>query len=182
MPYIAHAYCSPSYVPPTFIGGSAGSAPLSPLLSGQVIYATSSELIQREGSVQVLQASDINNTGAIDQGRVSQALFDASILIDSYLQSRYHLPLSVKPPVLSLHCCALAIYLMTVRPTDQLQKRYDATIAWLTKIATGTFQLGIDAAGNEPVSESGAVAFTPNRRVFTQDGLRDYNNFGRRRW
>jgi len=156
------------------LGFAEGSTP--PVTVDPGAYATEAQLIAREGRNIVQQASDLDNTGALNHDRIGQALADASSIIDGYLQSRYALPLTIRPPALSIHCCAIAMVLMSLRPTEQMTARYNATIRWLEGIAKGTFQLGITPAGQQPGSNSGAVAFTPTKRVFTQDGLSDFTN------
>src|SRR4051812_35388029 len=98
-------------------------------------YATQANLTARFGTAEVQQLSDVNNTGAIDAARVTQALADASNTIDGYLSSRYSLPLASPPAMLELLCCDLARYKLATRPTEEMRKRAEDALAWLTKVA-----------------------------------------------
>jgi phage gp36-like protein len=147
-------------------------------------YATQQDLIERFGLDEITQISDETGAGAIDAGRIAQALADSGAKIDSYIGARYTLPLSSIPAGLNQLACDIARYLLARLPTDEMRRRYDDALRWLTKVATGEFGLGIDNAGATP-AEFGGAAIRADRRVFDRETLHDYvrphDHFGGRR-
>jgi phage gp36-like protein len=139
-------------------------------------YAVEADLIKRFGQAEILALSDLDRSGAIDHTRTAQALADASAEIDGYLQSRYQLPLSDVPAMLSLLCCNVARYLlMGTRPTEEARSRYDDAIKYLRDIATGKFGLGLDPSSGTPAPVTTAT-LVQRDRVFSGDALRDFTS------
>ncbi len=139
-------------------------------------YSTQAALIERFGSAEIQQISDINQTGAIDAGRVTQYLADASTLIDGYISGRYALPIPAGniPSVLEKLCGDLTRYMMAKRPTEEMRSRYTDAISLLKSVANGQFDLGLDPTGKPAVDTSGPTIANDPGRVFTSDTLCDY--------
>ncbi|MBF0858801.1 DUF1320 domain-containing protein [Gluconobacter sp. LMG 31484] len=123
-------------------------------------YASVSDLIQRFGEREL-----INNTTpegmpgeSIDQARVSQALTDASALIDSFLNRRFAVPLQDAPASVVNACCKIARFDLAQsgasQPTEQMRLDQKDALAWLTLIAKGTVTLDGQTAANESSSWS----------------------------
>lgn len=51
-------------------------------------YATQQNLVDRFGQVELVQLTDLENTGALNTTRLAAALADASATIDGYLAGR----------------------------------------------------------------------------------------------
>jgi phage gp36-like protein len=139
-------------------------------------YAAQADLVARFGSSEVQQISDINNTGAIDAGRVTQFLNDASAFIDGYLASRYTLPLdnafASAAPMLNLLCCDIARYRLMTRPTEEAKDRFDTAVAWLEKVAKGAIALGAPTADEQAKADGPTIV--SNERVFDRCRLEDW--------
>lgn len=108
-----------------------------------------------------------------DTRKLNRALTDASALIDSYLSSRYTLPLAVVPAVLVQHCCTIAFYyLCDQRASDQARDRYREALAWLKDVMNGNVPVGVDTDGAAPESgdlpqvQSDAAVFGRNQKGF----------------
>ncbi len=148
------------------------------------MYATVASMIARFGEDEVIDATDRNKVGAVDETVGTQALTDASAVIDGYLASRYTLPLSMIPPLLEPLCCDIARYKLCtglIRATDEMRARYEDALAWLEKVASGRIGLGVDAAGAEPAQAGGSsgINFVPGRaRVFDGGSLSDFTYRG----
>lgn len=116
-------------------------------------YAAYTDIEARYPARDLVALTDPNNQ-SIQTGVIAQALADASVEIDSYLESRFTLPLVDPPAVLNLHCCTIAMYrLQSLRPLHDLEdarKRYDDVIKFLTKVADGTLTLGLSPDAQEP--------------------------------
>jgi len=141
-------------------------------------YAAKQDMIDRFGETELVQISNKDAAGAtsIDDPALEKALADASAEIDGYLAGRYTLPLANPPPVLKRNACDIARYhLYDDRVTEQVQKRYDSTIAYLRSVGKGDISLGLDSSNQEtPASSGGPKADPGNDRVFTRNSLSDY--------
>ncbi len=134
-------------------------------------YATQQDLVERFGQEELIQLTDRNSVGAIDATVVAKALADADAAIDGYVASRYTLPLSPVPAQLNRVAGDIArYYLYEDKPTEAVQKRYDAAIAWLKDVAKGLITLGVDAAAQAPTPAS-TVQFEAGQKVFAREDL-----------
>ena len=126
-------------------------------------YATLTDMQNRYPARDLIALSDPNNA-AIQAGPINQALADASVEIDGYLESRFSLPLTDPPAVLNLHCCTIAMYrLQSLRPLHDLEdarKRYEDTLKFLKAVAKGELTLGLSADNAEPPSMKPSVVTT----------------------
>jgi len=147
-----------------------------------MIYATLIDLQNRYPARDLIAVSDPNNA-AIQAAPINQALADASVEIDSYLEARFQLPLTDPPAVLNLHCCTIAMYrLQSLRPLHDLEdarKRYDDVIKFLTSVSQGKLTLGLAADSAEPPQAPDAVVTASDdpvggcpRRIFDRHKLR----------
>jgi phage gp36-like protein len=85
--------------------------------------------------------------------KVERALRDAEQTINTYLGSRYTLPLSPAPEVLERHACQLARFvLFDDAITDQIKELYRDSIKFLEQVATGKVSLGITDKGATPLA------------------------------
>lgn len=136
-------------------------------------YTTEQDMVDRFGQDELIQLTDRSNTGAIDTTVLDDAIADAGNEIDSYLGGRYTLPLSTVPPVLNRVCAEIARYrLYTFEAPAEVANRYKANTQWLTQVANGVIQLGVDAVGAQPADA--VTPPNPPARVFTYDTLKDF--------
>src|SRR5579885_2918683 len=123
-------------------------------------YATVADMQNRYPARDLIAISDPSNQ-SIQTAVIQQALNDASVEIDSYLESRFQLPLADPPAVLNLHCCTIAMYrLQSLRPLHDLEdarKRYDDAVQFLTQVAQGKLTLGLSADNAEPTEANPSV-------------------------
>lgn len=138
-------------------------------------YATQQNMIDRFGLPELTGLTDLSNTGMLDVNVLGQALADANNEIDGYLSGVFSLPLITVPPRLIKLACDIARYeLYGVHCSDQVRQRYTDAIAYLKLVVTGVASLGLDPLNNAADGTS-AVSMNPNRPVFAQCQLRDYN-------
>lgn len=136
-------------------------------------YATAQDMIDRFTARTLAEittdAGDVPDTAALDR-----ALGDASNLIDGYLQARYTLPLASPPAQLKLHACNIAHYqLLATRPLgdiEDVRKRYDDAIAYLTAVSKGAISLGL-SEDQAPATEHGGVKLAGPVKRFGRDNL-----------
>ncbi len=127
-----------------------------------MVYAQPSDMIARYPNRDLVQLTNEEPTAtAVNQDVLAQALADASAEIDGYLESRFRLPLSDAPAVLTRLACDIAMYRMqALRPLHDLaeaRKRYDDALAMLVRVADGTLTLGLAPDNQEPSAAAGAV-------------------------
>jgi phage gp36-like protein len=135
-------------------------------------YATQADLEARFGVDELIQLTDRAGTGVPDAAIVARALSDAAAEIDSYLASRYALPLSPVPAVLARIACDIARYrLWEDRASDEVRRRYEDARRLLESIAKGTVSLGLPEANAAPALAGASLG---NERVMTRDGTGAY--------
>ncbi len=138
-----------------------------------MLYASAQNLVDRFGD-EIVQLTDRDGLGVVDQARAEQALADASATIDSYLRPRYRLPLASVPTRLVNLACDIARFLLQHGgqriPTEQAEKAHDRAISFLKDVSKGVADLGLDAAG-APAPESVGARLGGPGRVFSRDSL-----------
>ena len=110
------------------------------------MYANVADMVARFGDLEVIQISDRNLDGLIDDDVVNVALRDASAEIDAYL-GRFKRPFDEVPPILTRLCCDIARYRLAatsgVLITDEIRNRYKIDVLDLLKaLAKGEVQTG----------------------------------------
>ncbi len=108
-------------------------------------YATVAAITNRYGDDFLYPIADRDNDDTLDTTTVENALADASSLIDSYLSTRYPLPLVAFPDLLQRLCVDIAVYWLAKdgETTEEKRQRYADALAWLERIATGKVALNI---------------------------------------
>lgn len=128
-------------------------------------YGTQADLIARYGEPEIIQASDRDDppSGAIDSASVDRALDDASSEIDSYLATRYTVPVASPPNVLKAAELVVARYrLHDDRATDRIRDDYKSIISWLRDVSTGKASLpGVADASAGATTDPGGGNFGP---------------------
>lgn len=116
-------------------------------------YCTKQDLIDRFGQDELVDLTDRDSTGMIDDTVLDQAISDASAEMDGYLASRYQLPLVNIPQTLKPLACNIARYkLYDEQASEQVTKRYDAAIKFLFSVSKGEISLGVDGSGSKATS------------------------------
>ena len=127
-------------------------------------YCTQQNMIDRLGQEELIQLTDRNDTGSIDVAVLSAAIADASAEMDGYISTRYKLPLSNVPSVLSRIACNIARYnLYDDAATDQVAKLHDDAIAFLKSVSKGSVSLGLADDGSKAEAADTAQMETGGR-------------------
>lgn len=131
-------------------------------------YCTLQDLLDRGYAVELLQLCDPEKLGEIDEVIVNRAIDDATADIDGYLAGRYELPLTIDISTLKQKACDVTrFYLQSKKPTESVQKRYDAVIRYLEQVANGKIKLPI--ASTEPTQViSNESVMTSSKNVFSR--------------
>jgi phage gp36-like protein len=128
-------------------------------------YAVMADIIARMPTRDLIELSDPNNL-AIQPEPISQAINDASGLIDGYIATRYALPMADPPPILTICCVDIAVYnlqkLRPIRDIKDSRDRYEDWLKFLEKVNKGEVQLGIAAdTGKEPTIQPQTISLSP---------------------
>lgn len=131
-------------------------------------YATQQDLIDRFGEAELLQLTDTDQTGLIDEARLNVSLTDADREIDAYIGARHRLPLSTMPPLLVSLACDMARYkLYTHAPPGEITERYKGARAMLADIAKGQAAL----EGLTPTETAQGITVKAPAVIFTDATL-----------
>lgn len=145
-------------------------------------YVTPEEYVKRYGSTETIRITDESKTGQIDQGKLSEAIDDQDQIIDSYLASRYVLPITGTFPILEGISAALTREaLHRNKPTPAITDQADRARGQLKDLAAGRATLPVAVGQPAPGTQPEALAVRANDarpRVFTADALDGFTNFG----
>ncbi len=126
------------------------------------MYLTREEILN-EISADTLALITSNDGSLIDWDKVDKAIQDASAVIDSYLSSRYSVPLSTVPRLIKKICSDLTIYELyqsaisnnyIAETPEGIKERHDKAMEILKDISAGK-------AGIEGLSETGEQITDP---------------------
>lgn len=116
------------------------------------MYATVEDLVTLFGEGEIIDLSDRDNDGELDRTVVETAIGYAASEVDSYLSSRYAVPLvDPVPPVVMLAVADIVRYRLTsgdVSEKSSILERYKSSIAWLREVAAG--KVALPCAGAMP--------------------------------
>jgi len=124
-------------------------------------YSTKADILEQLDEDILIQLTDDDDLGTVDDDMVTRAIADADALIDSYCGTRYGVPLSSTPDIIRACSVDLAICNLYARrrgvPEDRKQ-RCAERVSFLKDIATGKATLG--SAAPAPSSDGGPEATT----------------------
>lgn len=137
-------------------------------------YSTLSDIRQRIGERELIELTDDDGSGLVDEDVAASAIADADEEIDSYVGSRYAVPITPVPGILRKFSADIAIYNLHSRRDDSIPEirkaRYENAVKFLTAVASGKISLGqYDPGGSPP--DSGASCTAPPERVMTHGKL-----------
>ncbi len=123
-------------------------------------YATAADMVERFGATELIRMTtpEGQDMTAIDTVAVERAIAEAADLADSYLRTRYEVPLATVPLALRGVVCRLARYSLAHgenrEPTEQMRLARKEDIDWLTAISAG--RVVLDGAAPASLTQSGA--------------------------
>lgn len=133
-------------------------------------YCTKADILKMLPESQLIRLTDDEGASAVNDGRVTEAIDSAAEEIDTYLGSRYVLPLSSTPPVLGKLNVDMAIYNLYSRVKEQVpetrKERYQNAVRFLMKLAKGEVSIGSQPPPDPP--ESGQYEGSSKAEVRTK--------------
>jgi len=136
-----------------------------------IIYATLADMQATFPERDLVQLSDWDGAGDLDQERIERAIAKAGTKIDGYVSAKYGdrtgLPV---PDLLRELACDIAFFeLYRSTPPEGVTKKHDAAIATLRDIAKGTVKIDVGVVDAVP-ARPGAIHFKGRKR-FSRDEL-----------
>lgn len=103
----------------------------------------------------VIQLTDDDSAGTVDQDHVDRAIERADELIDSYLRGRYQVPFTIVPGLVNHLSADLSIYYLydrrlNVEVPASVENRYKKAIEILERLQNGDLVLDSADAGSKP--------------------------------
>ena len=138
-------------------------------------YCTKTDILEQIEEDVLIQLTDDDDAGVVDEGKVTRAIADADAEIDSYCGTKYDVPFSTVPVMIRKMSVDISIYNLYARrrgAPDDRKKRYDAAISFLKDVSRGIASLGGD--GPSADDDSGPEATTvKSDRVFSRGRVSD---------
>ena len=142
-------------------------------------YASNADVLSRMGSRLYVQLTDDAGTGSADEAKVTDARLGAEAEADSYLGRRYQVPIDGTIDAEVAACLkSIAINLVEYRlharrppVPDDVRLKYEATIQWLRRIASGEALLpsAVEIPANEAIGIVGEL--THSERIMSREEL-----------
>jgi len=138
-------------------------------------YSTKTDILEQLEEDVLIQLTDDEDAGIVDEGKITRAIADADAEIDSYCGTKYDVPFSTVPVMIRKMSVDIAIYNLYARrrgaPEDR-KERYDDAISFLKDVSRGIASLGGD--GPSADDDSGPEATTvKSDRVFSRGRASD---------
>lgn len=143
-------------------------------------YATLDDILKLIPSDILIQLTDDENTGAVVQAGIDEAVAQADAEIDSYCALKYTIPFTPVPVVIRKLSVDIAIYNLYSRRVEIVPQtradRYKNAIATLQGIVKGTVKLDTDPLDDPPanVDEYPVNTLTADDRTFSKDTLGNF--------
>ncbi|WP_457571304.1 gp436 family protein [Desulfovulcanus sp.] len=138
------------------------------------MYATIEDLTKLLPESDLIALSDDENTGALNEARLTEAIDQADREIDAYCAGRYEVPFASVPGLIQNLSAQMAIYNLFARrgvENPLWETKYRNCLRLLELIRKGEMIIGEQ---NLPQNESYRVKRTGSDRMFTSDNLGDF--------
>ncbi len=135
-------------------------------------YIVKADILEQMPEIDLIQLTDDDNTGLVDDGIVDGAIANAEGEVDGYLASRYTTPLSPVPDVIKAFTVDVAIYRIHGRrqgAPEHIEKSYENAIKFLKNASNGVVTLGVTTPA--PENSGSVVDIQSDGRIFNRDDL-----------
>jgi phage gp36-like protein len=144
-----------------------------------VAYSTLADIKNQLDEAVLVQLTDDEGLGIVDEDRVTRAIADADEEIDGYVGARHALPLSTVPAILRKISVDLAVYNLYTRRSIAVpeirSERYKSCIRFLEQVGKGAISLGSEDPGGSPPGSKAPEFSTDNPdRVFDREKLEGF--------
>ena len=137
-------------------------------------YCTVDDMVALFGEQEII---DLSAPGQeqIDNTVINQVIEDAQAEIDSYVSTRYQLPLTPVPTVLKRLSCNIArYYLYNDQVTEQVERLYKDATAFLKSVSKGDVQLGVNSTGDSAAQTESLATMVSDSPVFKRSDSKGF--------
>lgn len=137
------------------------------------MYCTLFDLLAVVQEADLVQLTDDDGQGVIDEEKAAAAIAAAEDLVDGYLRGRYTLPLDPIPKLVTRIAVDISLFnlykrRLSLKMPESLEKSFDNSMKVLGQIQSGKVSLGVDTG-----TSTGPGEFKTNKRsedrAFTRD-------------
>ena len=142
-------------------------------------YCTLADINDQIPETNIIQLTDDEGLGRVNQTRVNKAIETAGGIIDGYLRGRYSLPLSTVPVLIRTIAIDIAVYKLYERRLElempeAMSDRYKNAVKLLEQIQKGLIRLGIESPDTGPGQGYYKTNKTAEGRIFNKDVLKQF--------
>ena len=136
-------------------------------------YCTRDDLRTRFGEIELRQIAAADSGHGTDETRIARALADATGEVDTYLGTRYPVPLATVPDAIARVAADIARYrLYDQAAPEEVRRRYEDAVSLLRRIASGDVRIqALEAPAGAANSPAARIVSAPRR--MTRAGLED---------
>ncbi len=142
------------------------------------MYSSIARIKARLTNDTLLQLTDDEQLGSVNDTKITTALTTASRVADMLCGTKYSVPFAVVPPIVEDLVDDIAVYELYARKVQEfpevVKEKRDNAVKFLTNVSNGTASLGIDPAPAAPTVGSPETNKTTSDRVFTRDTLKGF--------
>jgi phage gp36-like protein len=135
------------------------------------MYATPQDFIDAFGQQETIMLTNLDDPSAIAPNPVplNKALADATAFIDTYVGSRYVLPLTSVSTVVNRYCLDIARYMLDrIRSREDVRLRYEDAIKFFTLVVKGQVSIGADLITGANVATVAADVTVSGARIYAE--------------
>lgn len=141
-------------------------------------YCTKSDILEQIEEDILIDLTDDDDVGSVDEDKVTRAIADADAEIDSYCGTRRPVPFTTVPDIvrkLSVEFAIVNLYARRKGIPKSRQKRYDNGIRFLRDVSKGDASLGADDPdGSPPDTNAPQMSSSNPARIFSRNTLKGF--------
>lgn len=142
-------------------------------------YSSLEDLKKAIPETNIIQLTDDEGLGSVNQNRVDEAIAYADQMIDGYLRGRYTTPLSPVPGLIKKLSVDLAVFHLYSRRLElempeAMMQRYKSAVKVLEQIQKGIVSLGIEPADDGPGQGYYKTNKADEDKTFSKDVLNQF--------
>lgn len=139
-------------------------------------YCTKADILEQLEEDVLIQLTDDEDAGVVDDDKVTRAIANADAEIDSYCGTKYTVPFTTVPPRILSVSVDIAIYNLYARrrgATESIKERYRDCIAFLKSVSKGEATLGEGDPDGTPAGTN-YPEISSSDRIFSREKLKGW--------
>jgi phage gp36-like protein len=135
-------------------------------------YSAQTDITEALDEAELIELTDDEGMGTVDESVVTRAIADADATIDAYCQAKYTVPLTSTPDKIRQISVDIAVYNLYSRRLsvpEHRTARYKEALRFLEKITEGKISLGAAEPAAEATGHEANVDYST--RIFTRSKM-----------